>query len=185
MTRHRKSPLRLLTSEERKILKQVSRAGSTPAAQVERAKLLLAVADGKNYTQAAQSVGRRSGDAVSHLVQRFNVEGLEALVPHHGGGFCTQYGNAERARILQEFQRTPDRQRDGTATWSLTTLQRALRRAPDGLPQVSTATLLTVLHEAGYRWQRTGSWCETGVVLRKRKQGLVEVTDPEAEAKKS
>ncbi|MEO8393704.1 MAG: helix-turn-helix domain-containing protein [Chloroflexota bacterium] len=121
MTRHLKSPLRLLTSEERKILKQVSRASSTPAAQVERAKLLLAVADGMNYTQAAQSVGRRSGDAVSHLVQRFNVEGLGALVQHHGGGFRTQYGEAERARILQEFQRIPDRQRDGTATWSLTT----------------------------------------------------------------
>ncbi|MEO8393705.1 MAG: hypothetical protein ABI700_12010 [Chloroflexota bacterium] len=53
------------------------------------------------------------------------------------------------------------------------------------MPPVSTATILTVLHEAGYRWQPNGSWCETGVVLRKRKQGLVEVTDPEAEAKKS
>jgi len=42
-----------------------------------------------------------------------------------------------------------------------------------------------VLHEAGYRWQRNGNWCETGVVLRKRKQGLVEMTDPEAEAKKA
>ena len=185
MTRHLKAPLRHFTPNERKTLEQVRRASSAPVAQVERAKLLLAVADGKTYTQAAQSIGRRSGDAVSHLVQRFNVEGLEALVPRHGGGFRTQYGEAERTRILQEFQRTPDRQRDGTATWSLTTLQRALRCAPDGLPQVSTATLLTVLHEAGYRWQRNGSWCETGVALRKRKQGLVEVTDPEAEAKKS
>jgi len=185
MTRRLKSPLRNLSEEERKRLEQMSRASSAPVAQVERAKLLLAVADGKTYTQAAQSIGRRSGDAVSHLVQRFNVEGLEALVPHHGGGFRTQYGEAERTRVLQEFQRTPDRQRDGTATWSLTTLQRALRRAPDGLPQVSTATILNVLHEAGYRWQRNGSWCETGVVLRKRKQGLVEVTDPEADAKKS
>lgn len=185
MTRRLKAPFRKLTVEERKTLEQVSRASRTPAAQVERARLLLAVADGQNYTQAAQSIGRKSGDAVSHLVQRFNSEGLEALVPRHGGGFRRQYGEAERARILQEFYRTPDRQRDGTATWSLTTLQRALRRASDGLPQVSTATILNVLHEAGYRWQRNGSWCETGVVLRKRKHGSVRVTDPEADAKKS
>lgn len=185
MTRHLKSPLRNLTGEERKNLEQISRASSAPVGQVERARLLLAVADGQNYTQAAHAIGRKSGDAVSHLVQRFNVEGLEAVVPHHGGGFRRQYGETEHGRILQEFHRTPDRQRDGTATWSLTTLQRALRRAPDGLPQVSTATILKVLHEAGYRWQRNGSWCETGVVLRKRKDGSVRVTDPEADAKKS
>jgi hypothetical protein len=52
------------------------------------------------------------------------------------------YGPAERDRILAEFRRPPDRQRDGTATRSLNTLQRALRRAPDGLPKVSTYTHL-------------------------------------------
>ena len=133
MTRHLKSPLRILTSDERKALEQVSRTSSAPAAQVERAKLLLAVADGKNYTQAAQALGHNSGDAVSHLVQRFNREGLKALVPQHGGGFPRQYGETERARILQEFHRAPDRQQGGTAIWSLTTLQRALHRAPEGV----------------------------------------------------
>ena len=56
----------------------------------------------------------------------------------------------ECERILREFRHSPDRRLDGAATWSLTTLQRALRRAPDGLPNVSTYTILCVLHEAGY-----------------------------------
>jgi transposase len=96
-----------------------------------------------------------------------------------------QYGATERERILAEVRRTPDRERDGTATWSLSILQRALRQAPDGLPDVSTYTIWKVLHEAGLSWQKTRTWCETGTVKRKRRSGVVEVSDPDAEAKKS
>ena len=94
------------------------------------------------------------------------------------------YDATARARILREFRRTPDRERDGTATWSLTTLQRALRTAPDGLPTVSTATILQTLWAAGYTWQRSRTWCRTGVVVRNRKAGPVEVTDADATPKK-
>ena len=79
----------------------------------------------------------------------------------------------------------PDREADGAAIWSLTTLQRALRRAPDGLPKVSTATIGAVLHDAGWSWQQSRTWCDTGTALRKRKSGIVTVTDPDAEAKKT
>jgi transposase len=185
MSRRQKDPLRALSDAERSYLEQLSRAQSAPAAQVVRAKLLLAVADGQSYTEAAHSVGRRSNDAVSHLVSRFNQEGLTALTPRHGGGPAVVYGPAERERILQEFRRAPDRARDGTATWSLTSLQRALRTAPDGLPTVSTFTILAVLHDAGLSWQRHRTWCETGQVMRRRKAGVVRVTDPDAEAKKA
>jgi hypothetical protein len=65
------------------------------------------------------------------------------------------------------------------------TLRRALRKAPDGLPLVSTYTIRAVLKDAGFRWPRTRSWCETGQVLRKRKSGAVKVNDPDAEAKKT
>jgi hypothetical protein len=66
-----------------------------------------------------------------------------------------------------------DRRLDGTATWSLVTVQRALRRAPDGLARVSTHTIGCVLHEAGYTWQRDRSWCDTGKAIRVRKSGQV------------
>jgi transposase len=122
---------------------------------------------------------------VAHLVSRFNREGLAALAPRPSGGSQPIYGSAERERILKEARRTPDRERDRTATWSLTTLQRALRQTADGLPQVSTYTIWVVLHEAGFTWQASQTWCETGKVKRKRKAGVVEVTDPDAEPKKS
>jgi transposase len=185
MTRHLKAPLRSVTETERAALETLSRATSTPADQVMRAKMLLAVADGLNYTEAAHSVGRRSNDAVSKLVSRFNQVGLEALVPAHGGGFAIRYGETEKERLLHEFQRTPQRDTDGTATWSLKTLQRALRQATDGLPKVSTWTILAVLHEAGYDWQKSRTWCQTGQVIRKRKRGKVWLTDPDTGAKKA
>ena len=184
MSRRRKDPLRALTESERASLEQLSRALSAPAGIVARARVLLAVADGCSYTEAARRVGRRSGDAVAHLVARFNPEGLAAIEPRHGGGPRVKYGSAERERILAEVYRTPDRERDKTATWSLTTLQRALRRAEDGLPQVSTYTILRVLHETDLSWQRDRSWCQTGRATRRRKSGEVEVHDPDAPAKR-
>lgn len=184
MSRRRKDPLRALTEGERARLREVARATSAPAAVVTRARAVLAVADGCSYTEAARRVGRRSGDAVADLVARFNREGVAAVEPRHGGGPPVRYGAAERARILAEVRRTPDRERDGTATWSLTTLQRALRRAGDGLPEVSTYTIWCVLHAADLSWQRDRSWCHTGLAKRRRKHGEVEVHDPDATAKK-
>jgi transposase len=185
MSRRQKDPLRPLTPEERSCLERISRARSEPASHVAHATALLAVADGHTYTAAARRAGRRSGDAVAQLVARFNVVGLDALEPGHGGGPPVSYSAPERERILAEVRCPPDREQDGTATWSLTTLQRALRQAPDGLPQVSTYTIWCVLHDAGFSWQRSRTWCNTGLVVRKRKSGKVLVADPDSTAKKT
>lgn len=185
MPRPQNDPLRPLTGEEHAMLERLSRAHAEPAALVARAKALLAVAAGRSFTDAAHAAGRKSGDAVAHLVARFNRTGLAALTPDHGGGQPKQYSLAEQERILREARRPPERERDGTGTWSLATLRRAVRQAPDGLPRVSTATIWTVLHNAGFTWQRDRSWCETGASVRTRKSGTVTVHDPDAVAKKT
>ena len=185
MSRCKKDPLRPLSDAEGAALTQLSRSQAAPAVQVARAAMLLAVARGDDYQQAARAAGRRSGDAVSHLVARFNAEGLAALAPRHGGGRSPTYGRAARERILREVKRPPTPDADGTATWSLSTLRTAVRAAPDGLPRVSTFTLWRVLHEAGYSHQNTRTWCPTGTALRRRKAGAAVVTDPDADPKKS
>ena len=146
--------------------------------------MLLAVAEGKRYGEAAQVAGRKSNDAVSQLVSRFNQEGLAALVPRHSGGAPVVYGVQEQERILQEARRQPNPVQDGTATWSMATLQRTLRQAADGLPQVSTYPIWATLHNAGLSWQQSRTWCDTGQVKRQRQSGVVTVTDPDTEAKK-
>jgi len=185
MSRHQKDPLRLLTSEERRELTRLSRSQSAPVAEVDRARALLAIAEGASYTAAAHLVGRGHNETISAWVSRFNCEGLAAVRPHHGGGARIRYGAQEQQRILAEWARPPQREQDGSATWSLSLLQKALRQAPDGLPRVSRFTIARTLHEAGLSWQKSRTWCGTGAVLRRRKSGLVRVSDPDAPAKKS
>src|SRR3954469_20327376 len=184
MSRQQNDPLRSLRDMERVSLVLLSRLASAPAAQVARARALLAVAEGRSDTAAAQLVGRRTGDTVARWVAGFNNAGLAAVVPRHGGGHPVRYGEVEQCRILAEVARPPDRARDGTASWSLSTLRTALRQAPAGLPGISAYTIGRTLHGAGFGWQKSRTWCETGVVVRKRKQGgLVRVTDPDAAVK--
>src|SRR4051794_29304705 len=134
---------------------------------------------------AARRAGRRDGDTVAAWVARFNREGLAAVRPGHGGRPTLRYGDEQQRRILAEARRAPDRERDGTATWSLSTLQRALRRAEDGLPTISTDTIWRTLHEAGLSWQKSRTWCAAGTVVRPRRHGgAVTVTDIDAAAKK-
>lgn len=185
MSRKANHPLRVLTAQEREHLLDLSRSHQAPAVEVARAKALLAVSEGCSFSEAARRSARRSSDGVGQLVARFNVFGLAALQSRHGGGPPLRYTAAERARILQEFERSPDRATDGTATWSLALLRDRLRKAPDGLPKVSTFTIRTVLHQAGYRWQRDRSWCFQAGVRCKRKAGIFEVKDVDYEAKKS
>jgi transposase len=185
MSRLKKDPLRELTEPERQELDRLSRSQVAPAVEVIRAKALLAVARGDDYQTAARSAGRRSGDAVSHLVARFNAEGMAALTPRHGGGRRPTYSPQDVGRIVAEANRAPTPGQDGTATWSLSALQRTLRAAPDGLPMVSTDTIRRVLRQSGSSFQRTRTWCPTGEALRRRKAGPTVVTDPDSDAKKS
>ncbi|WP_245595905.1 hypothetical protein [Gloeobacter kilaueensis] len=78
-------------------------------------------------------------------------------MPRPRPGRTPIYSPSDRQCILDSFARPPQREGDSTATWTVSTLQRALRQAPDGLPDVSGYTVWKVLVEAGYRWQRTRS----------------------------
>ncbi|HEX4608767.1 MAG TPA: hypothetical protein VH092_11240 [Urbifossiella sp.] len=185
MTRRRKDPLRARTDDERRPLTHVRRSAAAPAVRVARATILLAVADGADDPTAARAAGRRSGDAISHRVARFDREGVAALHPRHAGGHALTYDATARGRIRRDAARPPTPAADGTATGSRTTLRRVLRAAPDGLPAVPTFTIWRALREAGYAFQKTRTWCPTGSAVRRRKAGVVTVTDPDAGPQKS
>lgn len=185
MSRSASEPLRAFTAEESQELHRMSRASSEKRIRYQRAVALLAVNEGKSLSEAARLAGWKSHDPVTRLTRRFNTMGLLALDDLPRTGPPRRYGPAEHARILQEARRTPDRKEDATATWSLSLLQRSLRAAPDGLPKVSTFTILYTLHEAGYTWQKTRTWCHTGRTLKKGKDGTVyESEDPYTQEKK-
>jgi transposase len=174
--------LRPLTIAEQGELQAVVKASSERVDRAQRATALLAVAGGKTFAAAAEAAGYRSIGAVTYLVRRFNRGGLAALGIASGRGRRSTYDAAARARIVATAQRAPERRVDGTATWSLSTLERTLRR--EGLPRVGATTIRRVLRDAGSSYQRTRTWCPTGTAQRKRKAGVVRVVDPQTEEKR-
>jgi transposase len=182
MAQPQKHPLRALSEQEERELRRIVKATSERQDVIRRAKALLAVAAGQPLTQAAQEADLKSGDGVGKLVKRFNAHGLAALSIAVGRGGKPKYTSEQKARILAEVQRVPDRKADQTATWSLLLLRGALRK--EALPHIAKETIRQVLHEAGYSFQRTRTWCRTGYALRKRKSGTVTVYDVETPEKK-
>jgi transposase len=179
-----KHPLRPLTEQEERELRRIEKASSERVDVVRRAKALLAVAARQTFPQAAAEAGFAEARSVSRLVERFNRQGLAALLIASGRGRKPTYTSEQQERILTEVQREPDREKDQTATWSLLLLRDALRKSSD-LPHIAKETIRQVLHEAGYRYQRTRTWCRTGYALRVRKSGTVTVSDPKTLEKKN
>jgi transposase len=182
MAAMQKERLRPLTIAEQGELKAIVKASSERVDRVQRATALLAVAGGETFSAAARAAGYRSPGAVTYLVRRFKRAGPGALGSASGRGRRPTYGAAARAQIVATAQRAPDRKADGTATWSLSTLERTVRR--EGLPRVGATTIRRVLHDAGSSYQRTRTWCPTGTAQRKRKAGVVQVVDPQTEEKR-
>jgi transposase len=182
MAQPQKEPLRELSEQEEQELQRIAKATSERVDVVRRAKALLAVAAGQPWTQAAHAGGLKSGDGVGKLVKRFNARGLGALSIAAGAGRKPVYTSEQRGRIAAEVQRSPDRKGDQTATWSLMTLRQALRKTE--FPHIAAETIREVLHEAGYSYQRTRTWCRTGYALRKRKSGTVTTYDEQTPEKK-
>lgn len=177
-----KDPLRELTQQEEQILQKLVKSTSERVDVVQRATALLSVRAGTSYSEAAIVAGYTSNDTVSRLVSRFNQRGLLALSVAAGRGRKPTYTSTQQTRILAEVQRKPDHKKDQTGTWSLMTLRRALRKSD--LPHIGAETIRQVLHESGYSYQRTRTWCRTGYALRQRKSGTVTVYDPETPEKK-
>jgi hypothetical protein len=104
------------------------------------------VAEHQTFPQAAATAGFKEARSVSHLVERFNRQGLAALLIASGRGRKPTYTSEQRARILEEVRREPDREKDQTATWSLLLLRNALRKRD--LSQIATAVFTTIGPEA-------------------------------------
>ena len=182
MATMQKERARPLTIAEQRELKRIVKASSERVDRVKRATALLAVAGGRAFSAAARAAGYQSPQTVTYLVRRFNRVGLGALEIATGRGRRPTYDAVARARIVATAQRAPDRKVDGTATWSLSTLERTVRR--EGLPRVGATTIRRVLRDAGSSYQRTRTWCPTGTAQRKRKAGVVQVVDPQTEEKR-
>ena len=159
MGRQPNQPLRRLTEPEKAEMTRIAASRVERVERIRRSRALLAVDDGQSFTDAARTARMRSSSGVAALVQRFHQRGIAALDTLPGAGRHRMYGEAEKRLILLEVEREINR----SPVWSLSSLQEALRRAPDGTPKVSAKTIGQVLREAGYRWHADDhSWTRNG-----------------------
>lgn len=175
-----KNRLRFLKKNEKAELKRISRSYIESFERVARAKALLAVSQGHTYQDAAFLSGRKSAQAVSQLVMRFNQRGLDALTSLHGGGFKVIYGPKEKQQILDLVAQ---KREDRSPNWSISLIQAYLKEGTP-LGHIGRNTIWKILREEGYSFQKSRTWINTGKVIRKRNGKWVEVEDPDKNAKK-
>jgi transposase len=118
----RVAPTVELTDDQRKILHQWSRGRSLPARQVERARVVLLAADGKQDLEIAAEIGISNQKAARWRKRflQFGLAGLERDAPRSGR---TPTITAEK---VQEVVRKTTLEKPGNATqWSTRTMAEA------------------------------------------------------------
>lgn len=118
-----------LTGAQRADLEDIVRSSTLPAGFVERARIVLLLADGRSYRAVAEKLDV-SRPTVAKWKQRFLARGLDGLDTHRPGRPATTLTARLRARILRATGRPP---RDGTTHWSCRRLARHLDVSKDAV----------------------------------------------------
>jgi transposase len=112
----------VLSDQEREELTATARSRSLPAADVQRARVVLLLADGTPYRVVAGKLGC-SQTTVGLWRRRFLEGGLEGLYGRHRGSRKSSESQRLEARILALTQKPPP---DGSTHWSTRKLARLL-----------------------------------------------------------
>src|SRR5260221_8979876 len=86
MAQPQQEPLRALSEQEERELKRLAKATSERLDGVHRAKALVAVANGKSFTEAAHEAGLKKRKRVSQSANLFYARRLPALASATAGG---------------------------------------------------------------------------------------------------
>jgi transposase len=138
----------LLSDSDRATLRTWVRAASTDQRLVERARVVLAAAEGQSSTRIAARLHVRRA-TVSKWRRRFAAKGMAGLADTPRPGAPRRYDEATTRRILQQLDEPPPR---GYAGWNG-------RLVAEALGDVSADAVWRVLREYRIQLQRRRSWC--------------------------
>jgi transposase len=111
-----------LTNEQREELTRWAQSRTLPAGDVFRARLMLALADGKSWSQIGAEL-QTSRPTIARWKQRFDKEGMAGLDPRHKGSEVRTVTPAIQARVLRKTMQPPT---DGSTHWSCRKMAAAL-----------------------------------------------------------
>jgi transposase len=150
-----KVSLRELTAEERQALEQLARSRTAQARLVERAQILLAIADGRRPSQVANELGV-SRPTVYTWIHRFNEQGLRGLEDRPRAGRPHTYTAEQRAEVIATAFTDPKSLGLPFACWTLDRLQAYLNEQK-GIP-IKRSRIDEILLEEGLRWRHQETW---------------------------
>jgi transposase len=120
MRRYRK--VLRINEEQRTELQRWASSRTLPAGDVFRARLILALASGKSYSQIESELGT-SRPTIARWRKRFQESGLAGLDPQHKGSPRRTATPEVQARIIRRTMRKPE---DGSTHWSCRKMAAAL-----------------------------------------------------------
>lgn len=138
----------VLTDEERAALEGMVRGAKTERRMAERARIVLAAAEGGATTHIALAMAL-SASTVSKWRIRFGRDRLDGLRDQPRSGQPVRYGRKAERRILAVLDQPPP---SGYATWNG-------RLVAEALGDVPKHQVYAVLRQHGIQLQRRRSWC--------------------------
>jgi transposase len=108
--------------EQRRELERWAQSRTLPAGDVFRARLILALAEGKSYSRIETEL-RTSRPTIARWRRRFQKHGLAGLDSQHKGSKPRTATAATQARILRKTTQKPE---DGSTHWSCRKIAAAL-----------------------------------------------------------
>ena len=103
-----------LTDEQRAELARWSQSRTLPAGDVFRARLILALAAGKSYSEIEKALST-SRPTIARWKARFEADGMAGLEPQHKGSQPRAATAAVQARVLRKTLKAPA---DSSTQWS-------------------------------------------------------------------
>ena len=96
-----------LTPEQREDLQRWAQSRTLPAGDVFRARLILALADGRTYREIARSL-KTSLPTIARWKMRFERDGLAGLEGRHQGSKPRAATPKVQARVIRRVQQKPE-----------------------------------------------------------------------------
>jgi transposase len=150
--------MRSPTEEEYQEIERLGTARTAPAAQVQRARLLKALAQGQSAPKAASLVGV-TAETARRVLKHFNADGLGALEDRPRSGRKRVLTEEARGMLVLLAKSRPEEVLAGVEPgchWTLHTLQQAASK--EGI-RISQMHLGRILRQEGIRWwRRPRSW---------------------------
>lgn len=111
-----------LSDEQRQELTRWAQSRTLPAGEVLRARLILALGEGKSWTEIEAALGT-SRPTIARWKERFEQNGMSGLDSRHQGSKPRRVTPAMQARVLRKTTQKPE---DGSTHWSCRKMAAAL-----------------------------------------------------------